>query len=300
MRYPAVALTGPLRFALAAVATLLLFLVPATSADAKASVWRVSNGEHTLYLGGTVHFLRRSDYPLPEAYEQAYAASSELYFETDISAINGMSVQAQMLQELTYSDGRTLKSVLNEEAYAALDAYTASLGVPLSMFEQFKPGMIAVTFQVMEFQRLGFTPQGVDTFFTTRAVGDAKAIGALETIEEQIAFLAAMGEGNESDFILWSLQDFENTAALMDEMIAAWRSGDSGTLQALVVDEMKANAPALYNSLLRERNLRWIPQIESMLEDPDTELVLVGSAHLIGNEGLVSLLRKRGYAVSQL
>jgi uncharacterized protein YbaP (TraB family) len=263
-------------------------------------VWRVSNGNNTVYLGGTVHLLRPSDYPLPEEYEQAYQDSSELYFETDISSMSDLSVQAQMLQQLTYSDGRTLKTVLREDAYKALEDYTVTIGMPLMMLEQFKPGMIISTLQVLEFQRIGFTPQGVDAFFNTRALGDAKDIGALETIEEQIGFLAAMGEGNESEFILLSLKDLENTNALMEEMITAWRNGDERALQKLFVDDMQQRAPELFDSLLRQRNLRWIPQIEAMFEDPDTEFVLVGAAHLIGGEGLVQLLQSKGYEVSQL
>ncbi|MFL2839872.1 MAG: TraB/GumN family protein [Pseudohongiellaceae bacterium] len=267
---------------------------------AETSVWRVSDGNNTVYLGGTVHLLRPSDYPLPEEYEQAYQASSELYFETDISSMSDLSVQAQMLQQLTYSDGRTLKTVLSEDAFTALEDYTATIGMPLVMLEQFKPGMIISTLQVLEFQRIGFTPQGVDAFFNTRALGDAKDIGALETIEEQIGFLAAMGEGNESEFILLSLEDLENTNALMEEMITAWRNGDERALQKLFVDDMQQRAPELFDSLLRQRNLRWMPQIEAMFEDPDTEFVLVGAAHLIGGEGLVQLLQGKGYEVSQL
>ncbi len=267
---------------------------------AETSVWRVSDGNNSVYLGGTVHLLRPSDYPLPEEYEQAYQGSSELYFETDISSMSDLSVQAQMLQQLTYSDGRTLKTVLSEDAYTTLEDYTATIGMPLMMLEQFKPGMIISTLQVLEFQRIGFTPQGVDAFFNTRALGDAKDIGALETIEEQIGFLAAMGEGNESEFILLSLEDLENTNASMEEMITAWRNGDESALQKLFVDDMQQRAPGLFDSLISQRNLRWMPQIEAMFEDPDTEFVLVGAAHLIGGEGLVQLLQSKGYEVSQL
>ena len=276
----------------------LLQVAPGAWAD--APVWRVTDGESTVYLGGTVHLLRPEDYPLPEEFDQAYEGSSELFFETDISSMNDLSVQAQMLQQLTYSDGRTLKDVLDKEAYAALETYTAGVGMPLMMLEQFKPGMIVSTLQVLEFQRMGFTPQGVDAFFNTQALTDGKSVGALETLDEQIGFLAAMGEGYESEFIMMSLEDLDSTAKLMDEMIGAWRVGDSEALQTLFVDDMLERAPAVYDSLLRQRNLRWVPQIEAMFNDPDTEFVLVGAAHLVGADGLVELLRARGYDISKL
>lgn len=267
---------------------------------AESSVWQVTSDNSTLFIGGTVHLLRPTDYPLPSEYEAAYLESEELYFETDISSMNDLSVQAKMLQELTYNDERTLNSVLSQEAYDALADYTNNVGMPLMMMEKFKPGMVVSTLQILEFQKMGFTPQGVDAHFNARGLGDGKSIGALETIEEQIGFLAAMGEGNESEFILLSLKDLEQTNEIMGDMITAWREGDSETLEQLFVTDMKEQAPELYDSLLRQRNLRWIPQIEAMLDDSDTEFVLVGAAHLIGADGLVELLQDKGYEVTQL
>ncbi len=270
------------------------------NALADSSVWSVTSGNNTVYLGGTMHLLRPSDYPLPEEYEQAYQASSEIYFETDISAMNDLSVQAQMLQQLTYSDGRTLESVLNEEAYSALSDHVASIGMPMEMLQTFKPGLLVSTLQIFEFQRLGFTPQGVDTYFNTRAISDAKTRGQLETVQEQIGFLAAMGEGNESEFILLSLSDLDETEEVMEAMIQAWRSGDNAKLSEMFVIDMKAEAPELYDALLVQRNLNWLPLIDQMLTDEDTEFVLVGAAHLVGEDGLLNLLSARGYQIKQL
>ena len=147
---------------------------------------------------------------------------------------------------------------------------------------------------------MGFTPQGVDAFFHTRAVGDGKAEGQLETVQEQIGFIAAMGEGNESEFILLSLKDLAETGDVMEDMIGAWRSGDAEGLSELFVEEMKVEAPALYDTLLLQRNLKWVPQIDSMLQDADTEFVLVGAAHLVGENGLLDLLSQKGYEINQL
>ncbi len=267
---------------------------------AETSVWSVSAGDNIIYLGGTVHLLRPGDYPLPEEFDQAYQASSQLYFETDITAMSDLTVQAQMLQQLSYSDGRTLKTVLNEEAYAALAKYTAGAGLPLMMVEKFKPGLLVSTLQVLEFQSMGFTPQGVDVHFHTRAIADSKSLGQLETVQQQIGFIATMGEGNESEFILLSLRDLDEVDELMEEMILAWRTGDGPHLSKIFVEDMKAEAPALYDSLLLQRNLNWIPLIEQMLKDTDTEFVLVGAAHIVGENGLLDLLAGKDYEINQL
>ncbi len=285
---------------IAAALLLLLSAIASSQSWADASVWEVKSGSSTVYLGGTVHLLRPGDYPLPREYDQAYSASSEIFFETDLGAMNDISVQAQMLQQLTYQDGRNLKTVLNEKAYSALESYTQKVGMPLMMLEQMKPGMVVSMLQVLEFQRIGFTPQGVDAHFDARARGDGKALGQLESVAEQIGFLASMGEGNESEFILLSLSDLAETASMMDGMIAAWRSGNNDALSELFVDDMRTQAPAVYDALLKQRNLNWIPQIENMLRDSDTEFVLVGAAHLVGPDGLLQLLERRGYQVNQL
>ena len=276
----------------------LLDIMPTISAD--SSVWKITSGENTVYLGGTVHLLRPSDYPLPEEYEQAYQESAVLVFETDISSMNDLSIQAETLKQLTYTDGQSLDTVLNDEAYNALSEYIATIGIPMAMIEQFKPGMIISMLQLLEFQKIGFTPQGVDAYFNIRAMGDAKTLEELESLEEQIGFLAAMGEGNENEFILLSLSDLDETAEVMEDMIFAWRTGDNEKLSEMFVADMLNEAPELYESLLRGRNLNWIPQIDKMLADEDVEFVLVGAAHLVGNDGLLELLKARGYKVSQL
>lgn len=289
-----------LKRTLQTLAILIGIQIASQAVLAETSVWKVTDGDSVLYLGGTVHLLRPSDYPLPEEFEQAYQAADELVFEVDLATMNDLSTQAQMLAQLTYNDSRTLQSVLSEEAYAELEAYTDSLGLPIMMMQKFKPGMVVSTLQVMAFQKLGFTPQGVDNFFNTRAMGDAKTLGALETVQEQIGFLAAMGEGDESEFILLSLADLEDMDQAMEEMIAAWRSGNAQQLADLFVADMREQAPELFDSLLRQRNLNWMGQLEDMIADANTEFVLVGAAHLVGEDGLLDLLRGKGYEVDQL
>ena len=290
-----------IRMELRSFAVLVCGLLLGTSQTlADTSVWSVRSGDNILYLGGTVHLLRPGDYPLPSEFEEAYQASSELIFETDIGSMNDLSVQAQMLQQLTYSDERSLRTVLSDEAYTALAAYTATAGLPIAMLEKFKPGLLISTLQILVFQSMGFTPQGVDAFFHTRALGDGKAEGQLETVQEQIGFISAMGEGNESEFILLSLKDFEETGDVMESMIGVWRSGNAAGLSELFVEDMKAEAPELYDSLLYQRNLKWIPQIDRMLQDADTEFVLVGAAHIVGENGLLDLLAQKGYEINQL
>jgi uncharacterized protein YbaP (TraB family) len=87
---------------------------------------------------------------------------------------------------------------------------------------------------------------------------------------------------------------------VMDDMIAAWRIGDNDALSELFVADMLEQAPEIYDSLLKQRNLNWLPQLEDMLESPEIEFVLVGAAHLVGPDGLLAMLQAKGYQISQL
>lgn len=285
---------------LAGAALALLLFAITQPARADAPVWQASKGDSTVFLGGTIHLLRARDYPLPAAFETAYQASDRLFFEIDQSQLADMSVQARMMQQLTYQDDRTLQSVLDEETYAALTAYAENVGLPMAMMQKFKPGMLLSTLSLIEFQSRGFTPQGVDAYYNTRAMGDGKARGELETIDQQIAMLASMGEGYESEFVAYSLRDLETVGAAIEGMVTAWRAGDQASLEAQFIKPMLAEAPELYDSMLVERNKNWMPQIEAMFDEPGTEFVLVGAAHLIGEHGVLVMLSERGYEVGRV
>lgn len=270
------------------------------SAQADSAVWLVTSGEQKVYLGGTMHLLRPTDYPLPASFETAYGEADKLYFETDISSLSDVGTQMRMMQQLTYSDERTLRSVLNDEAYTALSEYVVQTGLPMAALESFKPGLLVSTLQILEFQQMGFTPEGVDAHFNTRAVNDGKPVGELESVESQIGYLAAMGEGKESEFVLLSLEDMEEIKTSIEDMVAAWRAGDNEQLADMFVDDLKEQSPEIYDDLLVERNNAWMPLIEELFEQEGTEFVLVGAAHLVGEDGLLAQLQQKGYQVAQL
>ncbi len=282
-----------------AVSLFSVSLLVGADTGSPSSVWLISSGEQKVYLGGTMHLLRSSDFPLPEQYDKAYLDADKLYFETDISGMSDIGTQALMLQQLTYSDGRTLESVLNEEAYSALASHLQNAGLPIAMVQKFKPGLLISTLSVIEMQKMGFSPQGVDAFFNTRARKDGKPVAQFESIDDQIGFLAAMGEGNESEFILLSLKDLEEVH-MLEQIIDAWRTGDNDKLSALFIDDMKEQSNDLYQDILVSRNNHWMPMIEAMFSQQGTEFVLVGAAHLVGEDGLLQLLAGKGYTVSRL
>ncbi len=291
---------GSIRAVLAGL--LLLIFSSGLSAQGSSSVWLVSAGANSLYLGGTVHLLRPTDFPLPEVFEQAYQDADVIYFETDISAVLDPAMQTRIMQELVYADGRTLQTVLSEEVYRRMADYLDEAGIPIALLESFRPGLLINTLQVIELQNLGFTPQGVDAYYYRQARLDGKNIGELEPIEAQIAFLAGLGEGNEDAFVMASLQEMALVAESMDLLLAAWRAGDKDILNELFISELQSQMPEVYETLLVGRNQDWLPQLQALLEtgQDSTAFVLVGAAHLVGEDGLLQLLVELGYQVEQL
>ncbi|QBY04752.1 TraB/GumN family protein [Thalassotalea sp. HSM 43] len=280
-----------------AAATLCLFT---TIASAKSPVWQVSKDGQTVYLGGTVHVLAQSDYPLPEAFEHAYSKSQILVLEMDMSATQTPAFQQQMMKKMTYQDGRTYEDVLKPETVKRLNTYMTERQLPIAQLKPLKPSMLSITLTMIELQRLGIGGTGVDMFYTMRGNNDDKSFKFLELPEEQIEFLANMGQGYEDEYINYTLDDMGRLADMMAEMKAAWRDGDSQALFDLAAKDWKDKFPKSYNSLIVTRNNNWIDDIESYFKTDEVEFVLVGALHLVGSDGVLKTLKDKGYTVKQL
>ncbi len=279
------------------LACLLLLALPA---HAQSPVWKVEKDGRHMFIGGTMHILKAEDYPLPQAFDRAYQQSTQIVFETDIARMNDPVFQQYMLREVSYSDGRSLQDVVNADTYGALVKFFAARGVPMTSVDHFKPGMVATLATVIELQRLGIDGQGVDAHFDQRVASDQKARGQLETVEEQVAFIANMGAGEEDAMLRYNLAEIEQLPTLWRKMTQAWRSGDLTWLDEQIAVPMRRDYPAAYETLLVSRNDAWMPQIEAMAKTPPVEFVLVGALHLSGMDGLLAQLAARGYQITQL
>lgn len=278
---------------------LLLLILYSSHVFSETSLWRVSKGTHTLFIGGTVHVLRKTDYPLPAAFDDAFDQSSKLVFETDIAATEDPAFGQQMMQRLMYADGRSLKDGLTPTVYRQLEKFCTDRGVSIAMFQQMRPPVAVMTLMMLELQRLGISDAGVDSHYFQRARAEHKAVGELETATEQLDFLARLGEGREDDFVRYSLKEMQQLEPAMRELTQAWREGDQAKMARLSLDDMRKEFPNMYQQLLVRRNQHWLPRIEAMLNDPGTEMVLVGALHLVGDDGVLQMLRDRGYQIEQ-
>lgn len=279
--------------------TLLICLLLPCLACAETSLWRISKGNNALIIGGTMHLLSKSDYPLPDEFEQAFREIDTLVLEADLGALSSPKVQVQMVSSLMYTDGTNIKSKIKPKTFRALARYCKSAGLSMMSMQSMKPAMVVLTLTMAELQRLGLAGAGVDQFYLDKAKKTGKKFVGLESAQTQIKTLENMGKGQEDKLILSTIKDLKKTPEFMDEMKKAWRIGNLAGLEKSGISKMRSEYPQLNQSLLTARNNSWLPKIKAMVASPEREWVLVGALHLAGDEGILSQLKKQGYAIEQ-
>jgi uncharacterized protein YbaP (TraB family) len=279
--------------------SIILVLLFCTQSLAESSVWKIQKGDSVIYLGGTCHLLRHSDFPLPAEFDKAYRESDSVVFETDLGEFNNLSAQQKLMSKTMYNDGSTVDKHLSSQTYKLLSDYCDANGIPLEALKKFKPPMIVVTIEAVELAKLNVMQEGVDTYFYKLAKRDKKIVEGLETIDEQIDFLAGMGEGNEDAFVRYTIEDFKSIQQQYESLVGAWKKGDTRRLYDLMVADLK-EMPKLYKTLLTDRNKKWLPMIESYQKTGQKKFILVGVGHLVGPDGILEVLRQKGYKVEKL
>ena len=265
----------------------------------KSCLWEVQTASSRVFLLGSLHVLKRSAYPLAAAIDRAYAASQRLVFETNLGAMMEPAVLAKMMELGLYPEGRDLFQNISATTRNDLEKKLQDLGLPPANFSRFKPWFIAVTLTTLELQRLGFDPRyGLDLHFYTKATADEKELVYLESVDYQLNLLAKMNALDQNSFLVQTLKDLEISTQLAGDMMTAWQNGQAQDLYDLLFKSFEDH-PGIEDRLLTRRNKEWLPQIEKMLKTPKTTLVIVGAGHLIGPDGLVEILKQKGYRVKQ-
>lgn len=280
----------------AILATLLL--VASLPATAKTSVWLISGDGHQLYLAGTIHLLREQDFPLPKEYDAAYKHAAKVVFETDPAQLAGPEFQREILARGLYADGHSLKEVLTPETWKSLATWCDQRGMPVALLERMRAEFAVLNISVIELANMGLNQIGIDFVYFNRARAEGKPRGQLETMKEQLDAIFSLPPGKEDALVRETLDEMEQTPAMMDAMLTAWRAGDVEALEGVMLDPMR-KYPDIYESLLAKRNRAWVPELVQLLRTPETELVLVGAGHLIGPDGLLQAMAKRGFTVTQ-
>ncbi len=268
--------------------------------SAESSVWKIAKGDDFIFIGGTVHILPPSQFPLPKEFIIAYENSDTVVLETQVPSPTDMEFQNKLQQKATYQSPNSLKQVIKRSTYRKLAEYLVAYGINLDDFANYKPGFIVTMMAIMEAQRANIAGDGVDVYLYNRAKTDNKKADYLESMEFQLELIANMGRGNEDTLVLSTITQLAEFKEMFWQLIPAWRAGDEQLLNDFVTKPMAEDDPALFNTMIVDRNKNWLPKIEKMFVDSDREFVLVGVAHLVGKDSVLELLTKKGYQISKL
>lgn len=264
------------------------------------TMWSAQGVTNTVYLLGSIHMLREQDHPLPTAIDLAYDDAEVLIMELDMDDLDSMATQRLFNESGVLRDGTTLRDLLGEESYLRAEAAAAANDIPLDLLASSEPWLAAITVEMLSLYRIGFNPMlGVEMTMLARAVSDGKRIDGLEAIEEQLEFLDGLSLEAQRDMLLQTLEESASMRESIDEMIHAWRHGDTAALESGLLDSFDG-LDELSDALIGQRNRRWVSQINDLLDDPDDYLIIVGALHLVGETGVPRLLAGQGVKIKQL
>jgi len=262
-------------------------------------IWKIKSDSNTVYLMGSIHFLKEADYPLDDRYDQCYEDAENVVFELNFDSTQTPAFQQYTVMKAFYPQGGTFQGSVSDSTYTLVKNKLLELGMPVEKLNTFQPWFIAITMLSLNLQKLGFDPTlGVDQHFFELAKEAQKNIIGLESPEFQLDLLSTLGGEDQEDFIVKSIDQFDEMESSIHDLVDAWDIGDLEKLDELLNKGFE-EYPALKQSLLIDRNYNWLDDVIGYTKDNEDYLVIVGSGHLAGEEGLIKLLKAQGYSVER-
>ena len=295
-------------------ATRLLFIVfvlcwldlSASTEDAfsqsqKSFLWKVQSKTSTVYLLGSIHLFRKENYPLNPKIENAFEQSDLLAVEANITDVGRVDV-GRLMEIAFYPEDETLEKHVSKETYEFVKKKLGGLGIPPELINKQKPWFLAATLESLELLKLGYTPDsGIDMYFLSKAKGK-KRIVELESLDDQLNLLSRLSDQDQELFLLSTVKDLDVLSKDMDQLINAWTSGETRSVESILTKSLAEDRrlTSIYEKLVYERNGNMTLKIEDLLRTKGTCFVIVGAGHLVGDRGIVEILKRKGYLVEQL
>jgi uncharacterized protein len=271
----------------------------AAQARGHSFLWKVQSGANVMYLAGSVHALTADAYPLNPAYQRAFDASGALVEEIDLAEADPLSGGLGLLAKGIYQDGRTFSSVVSRQTAALVEDKLKNTPLAIELIQPMKPWMVMLMIEALAAQTVGLDPElGLDKHFYTLATSGGKQVIGLETAESQVDRFDKMPDAMQEQMLRSELTEMETEKSGLRTLLMAWEGGDAPAIEKMLLSSFAEN-PTAYNSLITERNRNWMPQLEACLKRSSPCFVIVGAAHIVGPQGLLAMLRQRGYRIEQ-
>jgi uncharacterized protein len=263
----------------------------------KTLLWEISgNGlREPSYLYGTMHVLCAEDARISENLKSSIKKAKKVYFEIDM---DDMTEMMGGLKYMRMNDGVKLSDLLTKEEYARVEAAfkKSKTPMPMSMINRFKPALVS---SLLGEQSMGCTQQkGMEQVIMKEANDNDKMILGLETIQFQSSLFDSIPYDKQAKELLSYIDSMDNYKGMTMEMVNAYKAQDLDKLEMLVSKSDPAMADYM-DLMLYGRNRKWVQQMPYLMNE-GTLLFAVGAGHLPGEQGVINLLRKRGYVVSPL
>jgi uncharacterized protein YbaP (TraB family) len=293
----------------ASLMSIVCSLALVACANAKPStpaIWKACDSDNCLYLLGSFHALKPSDYPLSQVVQDAYKDAELLAFEVAPEQLQSTAVARQMQQAGLLPASEKLQQHLPEKTWQLLLQWMQrNPRYSVEAVQRLKPWYIALLISNSQSQSQGFKPeQGVDQHFMGQAqAGNIKkpSIG-LEQASQQIGLFDGMNMKTQVELLQESLQPAATQKDELNQLHELWKVGDVSGMEKIVIHKMRREYPDLYKRINVERNNAWLPKLQNLLDKNSEQdvLVVVGALHLIGPDGLVQKLQAKGYKLDRL
>jgi uncharacterized protein YbaP (TraB family) len=291
-----------LRLALFAAVTVVVTARAEAPVATKHFLWEVASLTNRIYLYGTIHAGRKDWFPLPAAVEDALTASGVLVVEADVTNSEAM---AKAAPGMMLKPPDTLKNHVDAPDYSRFVKLLPRYGMTEGQVSGMKPFMAASMLVFGEWARNGYMPQyGVDAYLIRKAKAELKPVVELEGIDAQMQLMESMSEKESQLLFAGTVVALEDglTSDQVNGMVKSWRDGDPASLLEIAskYNEVIPGAREFEERFIWSRHDAMVKKLVGFLEESrERHFVAVGSLHLAGERGLVELLRKRGYVVTQ-
>ncbi|MBW3140494.1 TraB/GumN family protein [Ferrimonas balearica] len=263
-------------------ALLLLLLLPFTvwaAPDDRPPFYQVEANGRTAWLLGTIHVGSRDFYPLPAPVESAFEQAQVLALEADP---NDPEVPA-LLARYGRSDTPLPEPLAKQVAQRCQQlGFACDLGV--------SPWLLSAQLAMLQMAQAGYQPDlGVDSMLLSRK--GQKPLWQLESMGRQMAIFTELSQSAQWAMLESTLEDADPT-----ELVQAWRGGNAAELDALMRDGL-SDSDELWQRLMVDRNHDMASTIGDWLERQDRVFIAVGAGHLVGPDGIPTLLKQAGVTV---
>jgi uncharacterized protein YbaP (TraB family) len=278
------------------VITSIFFSTVTFAGNEQSLFWSVSSEKGQAgYLLGTIH----SEDPRVLEYTEGFLHTLRSCDQFAMELVPDLPTLSKLAIAMSLPEGTTLASVIGQERFESVGEALVKYGIPASQISVMKPWAAMISLSVPA-PETGFF---MDFSLSLRASGSGLKVIGLETLEEQLDFLENMPLEHQLAMLDQAVKEVGNVQAIHDQMVSDYLQGDPASLREDTETQLAELGHGALDYFMekgiKDRNHRMLQSLLSALEN-GTVFVAVGALHLAGEDGLISLLRSKGFELTAM